>query len=253
MRKHEPILVGGLVALLLLAWLGFPLHTSERFAGSLTGGLFAVVGSGLMLVPLVHSIIKRNRRLKERAKRYLSMRTMLSIHIYAGVFGPLLVIVHTGHKYDSPLGIALTAMTIIVVVSGFVGRFLVGKVSRTIRAKQVMLKELNAAYQAASNDLRGHSEAANVARPFTRALWRVALHALARPNPADSDLSSQVAHTIKLAESIADIEYAIRTHKAFQRAFHVWLRWHITISALLYLLLALHVWSAFHFGMRWFA
>ncbi len=256
MRKHEPILVGGLVALLLLTWLGFPLHASERFAGSLWGGVLAVVGAGLMLVPLAHSIIKRNRRLKERAKRYVSMRTMLTIHIYAGVFGPILVLLHTGHKYDSPLGIALTAMTIIVVVSGFVGRFLVGKVSRTIRAKQVMLKELHAAYQASATDLRGHAQTADYARPFTRTLSRIVLRKLLRPRPSTPGLTptlaSKVATTIELAESIADLEYAIRTHKVFAGAFRIWLRWHITISMVLYVLLALHVWSAIHFGLRWF-
>ncbi len=41
-------------------------------------------------------------------------------------------------------------------------------------------------------------------------------------------------------------------HEAFKRWFGKWLKLHIVISVLLYVLLALHVWAAVHFGLRWF-
>lgn len=34
MKEREPLVVGGLVALLLLLWLGFLFHASDRFPGS---------------------------------------------------------------------------------------------------------------------------------------------------------------------------------------------------------------------------
>jgi uncharacterized membrane protein YagU involved in acid resistance len=58
---------------------------------------------------------------------------------------------------------------------------------------------------------------------------------------------------LDLAESIAAVEYAIKTHEWFQSAFRLWLRFHITIAFILYGLLALHVWSGIHFGLRWFS
>jgi hypothetical protein len=51
MKEREPFIVGGLVALLLVLWLGFLFHASPRFAGSLWGGVFGVSGALLMLVP----------------------------------------------------------------------------------------------------------------------------------------------------------------------------------------------------------
>ncbi len=253
MRKHDPILIGGLVALLFVIWLGFPLHASPRFAGSFWGGVLAIIGTTLMLVPLLYSIIKRIKRVKKVVTRYASMKNMLTWHIYAGVFGPILVLLHTGHKYESPLGIALAAMTLIVVLSGFIGRFLNARITRTIKAKQAMLKELNTAYQEAGDDLHRHPDAASSLKPFTWIFTRFILRFLMKPEPAQQDLSSKVAHTIELAESIADLEYAIHTHEIFKRVFKIWLRTHIILSTVLYVLLAFHVWSAIHFGLRWFA
>ena len=57
---------------------------------------------------------------------------------------------------------------------------------------------------------------------------------------------------IRLADSIADLEYAIKTHETFKRWFGSWLKFHIVISFILYLLLALHVWAGIYFGLRWF-
>ena len=57
---------------------------------------------------------------------------------------------------------------------------------------------------------------------------------------------------VRMAESVADLEYAVRTHQTFKRAFARWLKVHIALSMALYVLLGLHIWSALHFGLRWF-
>ena len=57
---------------------------------------------------------------------------------------------------------------------------------------------------------------------------------------------------LRLAESIADVEYAIKTHGTFKRWFATWLKFHIVISFVLYGLLAVHVWAGIYFGLRWF-
>ncbi len=54
MRKREPLLIGCLVALLYIVWLGFPVHAAPGFAGSFWGGVLAVSGAALMLVPLLY-------------------------------------------------------------------------------------------------------------------------------------------------------------------------------------------------------
>jgi hypothetical protein len=58
---------------------------------------------------------------------------------------------------------------------------------------------------------------------------------------------------VRLTESIADLEYAIKAHETFKDWFATWLKFHIVISFILYGLLALHVWAGIYFGLRWFS
>ena len=55
----------------------------------------------------------------------------------------------------------------------------------------------------------------------------------------------------RIAESVADLEYAVRTHEFFKRWFARAMTLHIVLSVGLYLLLALHVVSGIYFGLRW--
>ena len=58
---------------------------------------------------------------------------------------------------------------------------------------------------------------------------------------------------MELAESIADLEYAIKSHDTLRRWFAGWFRVHVAASVLMYLLLGLHVWAGIRYGLRWFA
>jgi hypothetical protein len=252
MKERERLVVSGLLVLLLVFWLGFLVHRSPRFAGSLWGGVLGVSGATLMLLPLAYFVIKRTPPLKRIVTRRVSMRTLLTWHIYAGVVGPILVLLHTGHKFQSPLGIALTAMTLIVVVSGFVGRYLMSQFSQTVREKKEMLTRLELAYRETATELAGHPEQAAVLRPFSGFFTRILASELFASRDAGLGPTPVSVRAIRLAESIADVEYAIKTHETFKHWFAGWLKFHIVISFILYGLLALHVWAAVHFGLRWF-
>jgi hypothetical protein len=84
MKERERFVVSGLVVLMLLLWLGFLVHRDPRFAGSFWGGVLGVSGAALMLVPLAYSLVKRVKWVQERVWRWVSMRTLLAWHIYAG-------------------------------------------------------------------------------------------------------------------------------------------------------------------------
>ena len=252
MKEREKVIVSGLVLLMLIAWLGFPLHHAHRFAGSFWGGVFGITGALLMLVPLAYLIIKRNRRLKQWVTERVSMRTLLAWHIYAGVLGPILVIIHSGHKYESVIGIALTALTLLVVVSGFVGRYLMSGFTKEIRNKRAMLTELQTSYDEALHAVQSDPPAAARLRPFSGFLSRLmAGFFLLEPSTEPSVAKADSMTLVRLAESIADVEYAIRTHEDFKKWFGKWLRFHIVISYVLYGLMFVHVFYAIYFGLRW--
>lgn len=253
MKERQSIVVTGLVSLMLVAWLGFAAHRSPRFAGSPTGGVLAVGGSLLMLVPLAYMVAKRIRPLRAWVTKRVSMRTLLSWHIYAGIAGPILVLLHTGHKFESPLGIALTTMTLVVALSGFIGRFLLAQVSQEIREKRALLSHLEREHREIALELRRGPVRVREIGALSSAFARLAAllfipRALAETAPLSLDLRA-----VHIAESMADLEYAIHTHETFKRIFSNWLKLHIVMSALLYLLLAAHIWSAFLYGLRWFS
>src|SRR6266852_914904 len=110
MQEREQLMVTGFVALLLVLALGFYVHRDPRFPGSLAGSVLGVAAAALMLIPLAYLVVKRLSLLKQCVTRAVSMHSLLAIHIYAGVLGPILGVLHSGHKFNSPLGISLTAM-----------------------------------------------------------------------------------------------------------------------------------------------
>ena len=253
MKDRERYVVSGLVVLMLLFWLGFLFHRSPRFAGSFWGGMLAVTGSLLMLVPLAYLVVKRIAPLKKVVTQHVSMPTLLVWHIYAGVLGPMLVILHTGHKFESPLGIALTAMTLIVVLSGFAGHYLMNQFRQTISEKSAMLTRLKAAYSQTAIELATHPEQMAALRPLAGFWGRLVAGLLVATPSVGLGAGSASIRALQLTDSMADLEYAIKTHEEFKLWFGAWLKWHIVISFVLYALLGLHVWAGIHFGLRWFS
>jgi len=247
MKEREKIVISGLVTLLLLIWIGFLFHADPSFAGSGLGLLFGIVGTILMLVPFLYLIIKRVKKLKKAVTKHISMRSMLAWHIYAGVIGPIFVVIHSGHKFESPIGIALIAMTLIVVLSGFIGRYLMSSLGREIREKKATLDELMTDYEQVISKLAESGASSSMANT---GILRSFFLKMSAPFFQQSGHFVE-AQAIRLSESIADVEYAIRTHQTFKNAFSKWLKLHILISSILYFLIALHIFAEFYYGLRW--
>ena len=245
MKEREGIIVSGTVCVLLLAWLGFLLHRSPRFPGSGVGAVFGIAGAALMLVPLAYPIAKRIPFLHARITAHVSMQSLLTLHVYAGIFGPLLALIHTGHKFDSLLGITLTAVMLLVVVSGFAVRYLLTFVAHEIKDKLLLL-------QTARGDLDSAWGVLENSPAEMRALPRTPVLAAGMASLGiEIPFGGPAAEVTRLAEGVADLEYAVRTHEFFKRWFYRSLKLHIVLSVILYLLLAVHIGSGIHFGLRW--
>lgn len=251
MKERERIVVIGLFALMLILWLGFAVHRAPRFPGSLWGGVLGVSGALLMLWPLGYSAVKRIPKLKGAVTKSLPMRTLLAWHVYTGIIGAVLAVLHTGHKFTSPLGILLTAAMLVAVLTGVVGRYFLGQVSQELREKQDWLAKLQASYQHTADEWARQPEPA---LPLTGRgfVGRIAAGFFA-PEPVAVPQHLALAYrAMSLAESMADLEYAIKSHELLKRRFAIWLKLHIASSIVFYLLLALHVWAGIYFGLRWF-
>ena len=245
MKERERIVVLGILSVLLLAWLGFLVHRSPRFPGSGIGAVFGIAGAVLMLIPLAYPIAKRIPFLHARVTPRVSMQSLLTLHVYAGIFGPLLAIIHTGHKFDSWLGVALTASMLLVVVSGFTVRYLLTYVGHEIKDKLILLQTARGDLDSAWGRLeQSPTEMKTLPKAPVLAASLAALGFEIRPGGSAGEVT-------RIAESVADLEYAIRMHEFFKRWFSRSLTLHIVVSAIFYLLLALHVSSGIYFGLRW--
>ena len=108
------ILVITLVYLGVMAWMG-----SIPAAGQLFGHLIGVVGFVLMLMTeTLYTIRKRIRTVQ-----WGRMSGWLQFHIFTGIVGPYLVLLHTSWKLNGLAGIVLL-LTVVIVVSGFIGRYI---------------------------------------------------------------------------------------------------------------------------------
>lgn len=211
----------------------------------------AVSGALLMVWPLGYSVVRRVPRIRAVVTRHVPMRTLLACHVYTGVVGALLALLHTGHKFNSLLGILLTVTMFAAVLSGYVGRHLLSLVGQELHEKEAELARLQAAYRQTAEELAQHPDPVLtvVSRGFLQRLAAAFFIPETEPSTGGPAAASRA---VRLAGSIADLEYAIRSHELLKRRFAGWLALHIATSFSFYLLLALHVWGALYFGLRWF-
>ena len=251
--ERERTAVTGLVLLLLVLWLGFAVHRSPRFPGSLWGGVLGVTAALLMMLfPTAYAAVKRIPALKKTVTRRVPVRTLLAWHVWTGAAGSILAILHTGHRFESNLGIALTAMMLVSVSSGYVGRYFLGYVSMELREKQDLLNRLATHYNLTAGEASRQPEVGAAVAASGGIISRTLGRLLAPASVPARGPATLPYRAVRLAESIADLEYAIKTHELFKRRSAYWLKIHVAASCAFYLLLLLHVWSAIYFGLRWF-
>jgi len=118
-------------------------------AGGSIGQKLGIVGSSMMVLMLLYSVRKRVGALR----RLGSLSRWLDVHIYLGVFGPLLVVLHSSFKVQGLVALSFWSM-IVVATSGVLGRYLYLQIPRTRAGEERALVELEAEDLELSDELR---------------------------------------------------------------------------------------------------
>jgi len=114
------VLITGIYAVVTLLTGGIPA------ASDLFGHVLGILGFLLMLMTeTLYSLRKRTR-----SARWGRMSDWLQFHIFTGLVGPFMVFLHTSWKFNGLAG-AATLLTVIVVISGFIGRYIYTRIPRT--------------------------------------------------------------------------------------------------------------------------
>jgi hypothetical protein len=101
-------------------------------ASELFGHGLGIVGFIFMLMTeTLYSLRKRSRSVK-----WGKMSTWLQLHIFTGLVGPYMVLLHTSWKFNGIAGVT-TLFSVIIVVSGFIGRYIFTRIPRTMDGLEI--------------------------------------------------------------------------------------------------------------------
>lgn len=121
--------------LALLQWIS----VAKPFtAGDAIGYNLGLIGGLMMLLLLVYSARKNFKFMA----RLGGMRWWFAVHMFLGVTGPLLVIVHSTLSLRSMNATVAFISMMMVALSGVVGRFIFRHVSYDMSEKQITIQEL---------------------------------------------------------------------------------------------------------------
>ncbi|MEH6594164.1 MAG: hypothetical protein V7736_01290 [Colwellia polaris] len=248
MANQERTIVASLVLLMIVLWGGFVWHSSPRFPGSFSGSMLGIIAAFLLFFPLIYLVIKRNKSIKSWVTKKVSMSTLLVWHIYAGVIGPIIGLLHSAHRFDSLLGILLVLLMMLVAISGFIGRYILSLISSKLKDKKKLKEELK-------NELK--DEQIELHERFCSKHINAIPSDLNSHSPSLFSSSLGLGRTsnerriLRLVDAISDIEYSIRIHDTAKLWFKRWLKFHISISMILYVLIIFHITAEIYFGLRW--
>jgi hypothetical protein len=118
-------------------------------AGGSVGHKLGITGASMMVLMLLYSVRKRVGALR----RLGPLSRWLDVHIYLGVFGPLLVVLHSSFKVQGLVALSFWSM-VVVALSGVLGRYLYLQIPRTRAGEELALAELETQDREFSSQLR---------------------------------------------------------------------------------------------------
>jgi hypothetical protein len=141
--------LGAILAITILYLWVVDLLRAVPPADDLFGHSLGIAGFLLMLMTeTLYSLRKRSR-----AARWGRMSSWLRFHIFTGLVGPYMVLLHTSWKFNGLAGV-VTALMIAVVISGVVGRYIYTAVPRTADGAVMQGAQLQQQIVAAESELR---------------------------------------------------------------------------------------------------
>lgn len=118
-------------------------------ARELFGHSIGIIGFVLMLMTeILYTLRKRSR-----SARWGRMQNWLQFHIFTGLVGPYMVLLHTSWKFNGLAGMVML-LTVIIVASGFLGRYIYTSVPRTVDGIEFEANELEQRIRAVDSELQ---------------------------------------------------------------------------------------------------
>ncbi len=145
-------------------------------ASGFYGHSIGILGFILMLMTeVLYSLRKRSR-----SARWGKMSSWLQFHIFTGLVGPYMVLLHTSWKFNGLAGIVFL-LTVLIVLSGVVGRYIYTAVPRTADGVEFEAAELEVQIADIESDL---------------ALWEAEYPEIKRALPPNMSTAAEINSSI---------------------------------------------------------
>lgn len=134
LRGNRELWLASLAIILITVVYGLVVLLTREIppAGELFGHGLGIVGFTFMLMTeTLYSVRKRSRSV-----RWGKMSNWLQFHIFTGLVGPYMVLLHSSWKFNGIAGVT-TLFTIIIVISGFIGRYIFTRIPRTLDGLEI--------------------------------------------------------------------------------------------------------------------
>jgi hypothetical protein len=239
MPSHRDIQSALAVAFVVAAMAFIMLPLSTYNSGSVAGHVIGIAGAVLMAMTLIYPFRKRVLGKKGR-------QNPIDAHIYYGLIGPILVVIHAGHRFEGAAATLTYGAMLVIVLSGLTGRYLFRKVNRELNEQQRDLAELKSLLESRRLEVDPQKLALYLGRSSDKKL---------DAGPEDSVLDETARRKFDqlrdIALSIAETEEQVATYAATKTLFTRWLKVHIYLAVFLFAMIAVHCLTTLYYGWAW--
>lgn len=259
------------ILLLLLTGGAFYSYARDGFphGGSPIGLLYGTIGFALILLLSFFGIRKRWYR-----SRLGTLEQWMQSHIWLGVLVMIILLLHTGGRFEDKVAVATLIVMAIVVASGIVGAVLYVTIPRMLTEVESNLTvdeisdQLNQLGKSMARIAGGrsapfqriHDELARQATPGVLAGWRLLLSRLGRrkkQDPADwarlialvpKEEQDELRQMLVLSRQRRELLLRLIFQQRYKNALEVWLYVHVPFTLALLVLSIVHIAAVFYYG-----
>lgn len=268
--RRWQMIAGLLLAALLASYVWYEKSEGYTHGGSPMGLLYGTIALALIVLLLFFGVRKRSYR-----STWGTMEEWLQSHIYLGIVTFILIVAHTGFRFEDQIAVALMIVVTIVVLSGVVGALLYKTVPRMLTEVDSNLPastisdEMNQLTRSMSRVASGKSEPfqkiyktlVREAIPPPLAGWRLLFRRDLRgsigsrsddwgsllrlvPEPEQKDLRQLLV----LSRQQKELHLRLASQQRFRNLLDSWLFVHIPLSVAMIVLIIAHLWGVFYYG-----
>jgi hypothetical protein len=187
-------------------------------ASGLFGHSIGILGFLLMLMTeILYSLRKRSF-----SARWGRLSTWLRFHIFTGLVGPYMVLLHSSWKFNGLAGVVML-FTIIIVISGFVGRYIYTGIPRTADGIELEAEQISRYLEEVEASLRQSNASVPPDRTKAREIKRLQ------------------KRQQRLRRQLAGLATA-------RRGLAIWHTVHVPIGIVLFVSALIHIVAAFYYA-----